>query len=184
MVHPILLLLWACTTAVMYTCNIEQRLTMVKMDPWTWNLFVKPVLEFEVSGWTAGTALGKRRVYLNRTAPVASKNSRKLSWRAKVHTPIHRRGSIARIKPPPSLLLPPHCVFFSFQAAASAAMLSPHSLLALSLVATASSPALAATAGTFADGGNTLISAMMVRDSHVLAHTQLRLTQSSSDVPG
>jgi hypothetical protein len=55
-------------------------------------------------------------------------------------------------------------------------MLSSHSLLALLLVATTSSPALAATAGTFADGGNTLISAMMVRDSHVLVHTQSRLT--------
>ncbi|KAF8956977.1 glyoxal oxidase [Flammula alnicola] len=40
-------------------------------------------------------------------------------------------------------------------------MLPPRSLLALCL-ATASSPVLAATAGSFADGGNTLISAMMM----------------------
>ena len=41
-------------------------------------------------------------------------------------------------------------------------MIPPLSLLALSLVS-ASSPVLAALGGTFADGGQTLISAMMVR---------------------
>lgn len=41
-------------------------------------------------------------------------------------------------------------------------MLNLRSLLAVSLLAPTSPLALAATAGTFVDGGNTLISAMMV----------------------
>lgn len=58
-------------------------------------------------------------------------------------------------------------------------MLLPTSLLALWLT-TASSPVLAATAGSFVESGNTLVSAMMV---NIFINSAGNLSEAWTDVP-
>ncbi len=74
--------------------------------------------------------------------------------------------SVAILKSPQAFLspfLPSTFLLLPFSSeAGAAAMLNLRSLVAASMLAPTSPLVLAATAGTFVDGGNTLISAMMV----------------------
>ena len=75
--------------------------------------------------------------------------------------------SVAILKCRPSPFLPSTSLLLPFSSpAGAAAMLNLRSLLAASMLAPTSPLVLAATAGTFVDGGNTLISAMMVSDEN------------------